>query len=106
MYADCDESPERHTSGAQQKLDLFGIQDVWIYPNPANNYITIDRSNENLSLSIHIVDLATGRISLEQLIQPGEVSLNLDVSMLASGVYIIAFKNEAKSGQIKLVVTH
>ena len=69
--------------------NINNTADVYIYPNPAKSFITI----ENLDLSdinvIKILDIS-GQIVINQLMQNNS---NFDVSMLKSGLYIVKISN-------------
>ncbi|MFN0175132.1 MAG: zinc-dependent metalloprotease [Saprospiraceae bacterium] len=106
MYADCEESQERISSKVPQKTGFVGNEALWVFPNPANDILTIGKSRQDRSMSVQIIDLGTGKICLRRQLLQGETSLLLDVSALVSGVYVIAFEDEAISGQIKLVISH
>lgn len=63
-----------------------------IYPNPTQNYITIqaDSFNDNQVYEINIVDLK-GKLLMNSKLN--QKSTQLDISSLASGIYIISIKN-------------
>jgi len=78
-------------------LALFDAEDLIfnIYPNPSSDKITIKRINE----------LAEGKVSLYSLqgtlirnyaLQSGSSELELDVSNLQSGVYIVGYEGDGK----------
>lgn len=56
-----------------------------LFPNPATNYITIDRGDPG-EVSVRIIDIL-GRIRIEKTIR-GKVS-DVDVSKLESGIYVL-----------------
>ncbi|MCL2328004.1 MAG: T9SS type A sorting domain-containing protein [Bacteroidetes bacterium] len=92
---------------APEKLHLFDLKDILppfttnipeidnneplnIYPNPANQYITVETSQEITGKKYHIRDI-NGRIVQGGSIQP---QFKIDISHLKSGVYIFQIKGE------------
>lgn len=78
-------------------------QRILIYPNPANDKVTIDVSDkgnmaEQLLCRLYSAD---GRKVLEQFIQPGS---ELDVSSLAKGYYTLKVEGKGISYSHKLVI--
>ncbi len=64
-------------------------EDIIIYPNPAYNSITIDLSNiEHHESMIHIVSL-NGQIVASHYIDEINSTINLDISSLKSGIYLL-----------------
>ena len=82
--------------------DLQGIKDnnsskVNIYPNPANDYITISGVENAKSISIYNV---TGKV----VYQSNAVKNNINISELSQGVYIVNLKNNDDSQvNVKLI---
>ncbi len=73
---------------------------ISFYPNPANNQVHIKAA---ATVTVSITDL-TGNIALnDRLITPDET---LDVSSLATGVYLIKLQTDTLSKTEKLIVTH
>ena len=66
-----------------------------IYPNPCKNLISIDWPNSNSSVSYSISDL-TGKLMLN-----GAITKNIDVSILASGTYILTIAKGQNIGRKK-----
>lgn len=73
--------------------DDFAKQNVAIFPNPANNVLTI-KGNFNAAEDFTIYNML-GQKVLENTIENGEITL--DVSKLSSGVYSIFFNNSKAS---------
>ena len=68
---------------------------VILYPNPASNYITIDGYDTSLQVSIY--DL------LGKEIISTEVTNQMDVSFLKSGIYLVSLTDGEQSTTIRLV---
>lgn len=66
--------------------------ELLIYPNPANDVITIEGLNST-NMIVNVFDL-TGKTVMQNIIVPG--TLKLDVSMLTAGTYLI--KTNADKG--------
>ncbi len=76
-----------------------GIEELTLYPNPANDFITVKFSDsESDIISCKIFDI-TGKLLQEESIDHngGESVKNFDVSNLASGLYL--FQLETKKGK-------
>lgn len=76
-----------------------GIEDLNLYPNPANDFITIKFSDsESDIITCKIFDI-TGKLLQEESIEHagGETVKNINTSHLASGLYL--FQLETKNGK-------
>lgn len=78
---------------------LDGVQ---IYPNPTNGLITVQKTNEVNLVSAKLYDI-NGRLLKD--IDLSEMSLEkqIDISKLASGIYIISVKSDNSSGVMRLI---
>jgi hypothetical protein len=81
-------------------MDLTSVNEVSpidfeIYPNPCENIVSIDWPNSNSSVSYSISDL-TGKLILN-----GLISKSIDVSILASGTYILTIAEGQSIGKKK-----
>lgn len=72
-------------------LDNEAKEAYTIYPNPANDYLTVSLQGITGDVSLRIYDLQ-GRLVKETYLQ--NLDSNIDVSDLASGVYIISIDEE------------
>jgi hypothetical protein len=81
-------------------------QTIKVFPNPANTSITIEKTDNPQNLEIRIVNLATGRNVLQSFMPLGISNYTLDVSNLASGVYVLFAGNSSMAQPIKLVIQH
>ena len=67
----------------------FDTQDDWkIYPNPANDYITIQTGNQKNG--VYLLVNATGQVLVQQEFSQGE-EMNISLSKLPKGIYCICF---------------
>lgn len=71
---------------------------VEVYPNPANNVVTISTELDSYDLSV--TDL-TGKVVLQQSLSGIENSV--DVSSLTSGVYLFNINSDSKKETIKVI---
>ena len=83
---------------ASLSTSKISISDVSIYPNPAKDFVNIS-ANEKIDL-IRIYDL-TGRIVLQS--TPNRENLNLNVTDLSKGVYLVKLNAGDKESTIKLI---
>jgi hypothetical protein len=82
------------------------INDSWsLYPIPANDAVTITiNSSKNIEDVILVIDM-NGRLVQQQAIslQKGINALNLTISQLAKGSYVVKLKNNAELAPIRLM---
>lgn len=71
---------------------------IEVYPNPANNFVTI--SSQLDSYDLNVTDL-TGKVVLQQSLSGIENSV--DVSSLSSGVYLFNINSDNKKETIKVI---
>lgn len=76
-------------------------QTIDLYPNPANDQITVDVSNLNAIVIVTIVDLS-GKVVLSDENVTG--SVQFDVGILKSGAYIVLVESDGIVCQKKLVI--
>ena len=74
---------------------------VKIYPNPINNHINIDFEKVEELQNLEILSL-DGKV-VKSYISRKEKTINLDVSLLSEGVYILRFTIEGLNYQYKIV---
>lgn len=77
-----------------------------LYPNPANNSVTLVYSLDNNSGTTIKVSDIQGRIFLETSNDVSRNSIEINTSVLSSGIYIVEVKSGEFISQKKLVVTH
>lgn len=73
---------------------------IVVYPNPANDFVTIEYSSDE-QVQMSILNLS-GQIMYEQLLE--DVETIIDISSLASGVYLIYVENSISSTVERLLV--
>lgn len=85
-------------------FDKNNTQQFSIYPNPANEIVTISMTGKPVSGNITITDVS-GKNIIQQVINKsdGIQTIELDVSNLAKGIYLVEFNTEGKSTRSKLV---
>jgi hypothetical protein len=87
------------------------FKELEVFPNPANRYLSINyRKLISKNVGAKLVDL-TGKIMLEKEIEEGlNKSIQLDVSGLKDGIYLLYFFDKANDNQefmiYKVVVKH
>jgi len=75
------------------------LNDVALYPNPANNQISLDLTSVENNISIRVMDVS-GRVVIEQLNQkPGSVQ-NFEITSFKSGLYFMVL-DDGKTQEIK-----
>lgn len=72
---------------------------IAVYPNPANNFVTI-ASQELNSYSLNVTDL-TGKVVMQQSLSGIENSV--DVSALTSGVYLFNINSDSRTETFKII---
>ena len=84
----------------------FADFSVNIFPNPANNNLTIElNSDKNTSVSVKVTDI-NGRVYLSENIpvNSGMNKSSMDISALSSGIYFVSIDNGEIVTNKKLVV--
>jgi hypothetical protein len=61
-----------------------------VYPNPAHNTLTVTLPSNNSSSTIRIVEM-TGNVVLQTAVAPGTTAVNLDLTQLTTGVYLLSW---------------
>jgi hypothetical protein len=105
IYPVCDPVEQRSTAGTGVLTELLN-EDIRVFPNPANKFVTIERGKTDSELLISFIHLSTGQVCLPRTFQPKESFMTVDLSQLAPGGYAIMFQNGNGVGQAKLVVFH
>ncbi|NPD46281.1 MULTISPECIES: T9SS-dependent choice-of-anchor J family protein [unclassified Lentimicrobium] len=80
------------------------IMDVAIYPNPAQNRLYIEINKPLEADTEVILWTLNGSKVITDKIKPGSQKLELDLSLLASGSYMLELKNEKNTVQHKIVI--
>jgi hypothetical protein len=79
-----------------------------MYPNPANNFISIKyAANSSKILNIKVYD-NTGNIILQSnyTVNIGENNIMFNTSDYANGIYIFSIENESEIYTHKIIVSH
>lgn len=87
---------------------LFENAAFGIFPNPANNEVTIEvPMDADRDVQVRIVDGA-GRVALEQnrVLGKGDNRIQFDLNRLANGMYFVQVRNGEQVSMRKLVVAH
>jgi hypothetical protein len=69
------------------------MDDISIYPNPADDFININLNSPATSEVIKILDL-TGRVIETRQVQKNENRIRMDIATCSSGVYLISFTSD------------
>jgi hypothetical protein len=81
-------------TGIKRKL----LDELKIFPNPADDIVTISYKMVNSqSMMMQVVDL-NGKTQLEQELQAGSQQVNINVSQMRNGIYILRFINSESGG--------
>lgn len=80
------------TTGIEETQNILGFS---VYPNPSNNYITIENNNEQLNSTYIILNSIGQHVLSGQLI--GELN-TVDISELSNGIYLVQI--ETNSGRV------
>lgn len=91
-------------TGIKKKL----LSDLNVFPNPADELVTISyKMVNNLSMMMQVIDL-NGRTQLEQDLPGGSQQVNINVSQMRNGIYILRFINKesgvANSESLRLLI--
>lgn len=82
------------------------IPDLEIFPNPADDKLSIYSKSINEKTTIKIFDIIGNELRSEQNIQNSASSLKINVSDLANGIYILVLSTDKGSLSQKLIIQH
>lgn len=83
--------------------ELTLLESIKIYPNPADDILKIELPNEmKFSTTVSLYDL-NGKLLIAKNINKNQKGVNLDLSSLAKGVYMLNLNMEGASRQMKIV---
>lgn len=80
------------------KIVFGNTSELQVFPNPAKNIITINGLQSKGTIKIIAAD---GKL-IKQITITG-ISLQIDISKLAKGMYILQYYNEVKTDQVKII---
>lgn len=88
--------------------DLIGVDGLNIYPNPSDEFVTIEMNTlSEMDMTIQIINLNGQTIVNDELIdQNGQVLRQYEMSQIPSGVYLISIQTEYSSVIKRLIVKH
>jgi len=87
-------------------LEVPFLEQTAIYPNPADNLVTIELPRPtNTGVQVRVID-QLGRPVIEKSIGVGDNRVTIDTDDLAGSVYIIQLNENGMNSARKLVVTH
>lgn len=81
------------------------ILDATVFPNPANDNITLRLAKEIISGTVTITDL-NGRVVLSKEVNATVSDIDLDVSNIANGMYTLHVQSEKGAKAIQVEVMH
>jgi hypothetical protein len=85
-----------------ETIDGFDVQDR-IYPNPADNFITIDPGLKEENSRVKLFDAAGKLVMSEDVIL---YPYSLNVKNLSNGIYFLVVESQSKVIREKVIVTH
>ncbi len=102
-YGEVEDYTINITAGGGVGLDESTINNVVVYPNPANEMVTVDLNNVQEKLTeIQLVDV-TGRVLHSEKINDNIKLYNLNISGLAQGSYSIVCKGISTSSTQRII---
>lgn len=84
------------SDGNEERLNM---DNVFIYPNPSKDIVTVSSKNKNLK-SITLFDILGNQILF---LQPNSKKITFDISDFASGIYITKIETETGLGSLRLI---
>ena len=85
--------------------DNEDLETIVVYPNPATDKVQINlNSPVKMSGKVQLVNLQ-GQIVLEQLLQKGELEIQMSISTLTNGIYYAQIKaDNSEATRTKFIV--
>ncbi len=78
---------------------LKSIEDIFIFPNPASNVISLSDINHSLVKNVKIYDLMGNNV-----VFVNQLTNSLDISMFPQGIYIVEIEGEEDMKMKKLII--
>jgi hypothetical protein len=79
---------------------VFNLNDISSYPNPARDLVTISSKKENIK-AIFLFNILGKKVTA---LNSNSREVSIDISNLASGLYIAKISTESGIGSIKLII--
>ena len=87
--------------------ELIGVDDLNIYPNPSDEYVTIEMNTlSEMEMNIQIINLNGQTLINDDIIADGFINQQYEMSKIPSGVYLISIQTEYSSVIKRLIVKH
>ena len=97
--------PVRNDSTDYQGISRANFGSWGLYPNPANDQVTISRIENAGAQKIQICDIS-GKLVQTLTMVKGQTMLEWDVQGFTSGVYLVKISDESGESVRKLVISH
>lgn len=97
--------PVRNDSTDYQGISRANFGSWSLYPNPANDQVTISRIENAGAQKIQICDIS-GKLVQTLTMLKGQTMLEWDVQGFTSGVYLVKISDESGESVRKLVISH
>jgi hypothetical protein len=88
--------------GFAQQAEETIVQDISIYPNPANTQLTVELPSNETEYQIQLFDLS-GKVFVSRLVS-GKTSEEIDLSDFASGTYLVKLSSNDFTVNKKLLI--
>ena len=97
-------NPERPCQPAAITKEVIG-EDLYIYPNPANNYLKISCSKtiNGTPVTVSVMDLSGRPLTIKTMLDSEET---IDVSEFSSGLYLVKLETSSFRITQKLIIIH
>ena len=99
-----------------EKIERLGFyrkyfQDLSVYPNPADSYVRISYGKlMSAGVTVRLIDLQGNVIREQQIAKGNDQELDMDVSGISGGIYILNFVDSSKGSEnittFKVIVNH
>ncbi|OFX28023.1 MAG: hypothetical protein A2033_14620 [Bacteroidetes bacterium GWA2_31_9] len=97
------DSIEKNINVIISGINDFSSSNIKVYPNPASNKLNID-FNENFKLRSLVISDITGKVVLKKTYNDNYDLLELDLSGIKSGVYVVELNKEIENIVFRLII--
>ena len=80
----------------------FKVSDFKLYPNPANDYFTVQLSESSISSEIRVLNISGQPVKLVK--SSGETSVRIETTDLAKGIYNVVISNGSNESSQRLII--